>query len=298
VTSIAAPFLLLLGLFVSEGEVPAAGSRSAGGTTPAVVAPEGGDGTARVAAREALAEGNRRLKAGDVAAAIESYQRAQTLYPPAAAKIEFNIAKAEESRGDTPAAAAAFERFLAQAQDSPADFRKEARDELARLSATLGTLQVDQTRAGLSVVIDGQARAQTPVERGLWVRPGRHVITLEQGDRVLFRDSVEVVAGATARVNAALPVADAETAKPPPPALALAAPAPPNPPLVTPPPSEPPSPAAPAEPSDRPIWKRWWFWTGIAAVAVAGTATLLILHARDDCTNDSMTFCHTAITGN
>jgi hypothetical protein len=291
VTSIASPFLLLLGLFFSEGQLPAAGSRPAGST--AVAAPEAGDGGARVAAREALAEGNRRLKAGDVAAAVEAYLRAQTLYPPAAAKIEFNIGKAEETRGDTVAAAAAFERFLAKAQDSPADFRKEARDELARLSAGLGTVQVDQTRVGLSVVIDGQARAQTPVDRGLWVRPGRHVLTLEEGDRVLFRDSVEVTAGATVRVNATLAATDAETAKPAPPPLALAAPSPPPPPLVT-APAEPPPPAAATEPEDRPLWKRWWFWTGLAAVALAGTATVLILHARD-CPSGEV--CHNAVLG-
>ena len=149
----------------------------------------------------------------------------------------------------------------------------------------------------LSVVVDGQARGQTPVERGLWVRPGRHVITLEQGDRVLFRDSVEVAAGASARVNATLTAPDAETAKPPPPALALVAPTPTNPPLVT-APSEPQAPASTAEPSDRPVWKRWWFWTGIAAVAVAGAATVLILHARNDCSADGPAICHTANIGN
>lgn len=295
-TSIASPILLLLGLLSADVDGPAAGSRSAGNTTPAVVPPEAGDATARAAAREALAEGNRRLKAGDVAAAIEAYHRAQALYPPAAAKIEFNIAKAEEARGDTPAAAAAFERVLAQASDLPADFRKEASDQLSRLSSGLGTVRVDQPRPGLSVVIDGQARAQTPVDRGLWVRPGRHVVTLEQGDRVLFRDSVEVAAGATARVTATLPASAPDAVTPPPPTLALAAPAPPPPPLVT-APVEAPPPAAAPEPEDRPIWKRWWFWTGVAAVAAVGTATVLILRSRDDCTGEGTgtTVCHPAM---
>jgi hypothetical protein len=293
VTSIASPVLLLLGLLSADADVPAAGFRSAGNTASAAVAPDAGEATARAAAREALADGNRRLKAGDVAAAIEAYRRAQTLYPPAAAKIEFNIAKAEEARGDTPAAAAAFERFLAQTPDLPTDFRKEASDQLARLSSGLGAVRVEQPRPGLSVVIDGQARAQTPVDRGLWVRPGRHVVTLEQGDRVLFRDSVEVAAGATARVTAPLPASEPDSVTPPPAVLPLTAPAPPPPSLVT-APAEPP-PAAVPEPEDRPLWKRWWFWTGIAAVVAAGTTTVLILRSRDDCSGEGTTVCRTAM---
>ena len=31
-----------------------------------------------------------------------------------------------------------------------------------------------------------------------------------------------------------------------------------------------PEPEEPAEPSDRPVYKTWWFWTGIAVVGVAG----------------------------
>jgi len=293
VTTSASPFLILFGLLLLSGTAQADTTKSTAGP-PTAAAPEAGDGGARAAAREALADGNRRLKAGDVAAAIEAYQRAQTLYPPAAPKIEFNIAKAEEARGDTPAAAAAFERFLAQGQDLAEDFRKEARNELVRLAAGLGTLQVDQQRPGLSIVVDGQARGQTPLDHGLWVRPGRHVVTLEQGDRVMFRDSIEIAAGASARVSPVLS-REGEGNNPvsPPPALEPLPPAPP--PLL----SQPPDPVGPkpdepaAESGDRPIWKRWWFWTGVAAVAAAGTATVLILRARDDCPDTAV--CHNAL---
>ncbi|HSR98235.1 MAG TPA: tetratricopeptide repeat protein [Kofleriaceae bacterium] len=45
--------------------------------------------------------------------------------------------------------------------------------------------------------------------------------------------------------------------------------------LKRPPPSTAPPPAAhpPEQASDRPIYGRWWFWTGIAVVAVAGGVT-------------------------
>jgi len=42
-----------------------------------------------------------------------------------------------------------------------------------------------------------------------------------------------------------------------------------------------PIPALPEEPRvDRPIYKKWWFWTGVGAVVVAGTVTAFVLSYR------------------
>jgi hypothetical protein len=223
-----------------------------------------------------------------VAGAIDAYRRAQKLYPPAAAKIEFNLAKAEEARGDEVAAAVAFERFLAQSLEIPADFREEARNELHRLSAALGSLQLAEKRPGLQVAVDGQVRARTPLDGALWVRPGRHVVTVEEGERVIFRDDVQVAGGGTVRITVTVASSDAAGARGIGPSLGLPPPSAPAPsafgPTLPPAPSDPLPPAnETASDSDRPLWKRWWFWTAIGAVAVAGTATVLILNSRSDC---------------
>jgi hypothetical protein len=72
--------------------------------------------------------------------------------------------------------------------------------------------------------------------------------------------------------------------------------APPAAPVVVPSPSPPPPPSAapavesaapsvplltetapPPEPSHRPIWKRWWFWTGVGAVVAGGVVAAILL---------------------
>lgn len=284
-TGIAAHSLLLLGLALPDGTSRASDGKVAGRPDHSIESPATGaldDG--RVAAQAALAEGNRRLKEGDPGGAIKDYRRAQLLHPPAASKIEFNIAKAEAARGDEPAAVTAFERFLSQSLDISTDFREEARSELHRLSAALGALLVAEKRPGLLVVIDGQARGKTPVDGGLWVRPGRHVITLEEGDREMFRDSIVVEAGAHVRITVTMRSAESEGAQSRQlrPLVALTPPWNPRVPLL----SRPIDVAASGGPTglaiDRPIWKRWWFWTAVGVAVVAGS-TFWILESHSDC---------------
>lgn len=296
-----ANILIFLGLVLAETATPRPGPApttaksatspplpGAPATVPAA-APAGEDASsaaARTAAQGALADGNRRLKEGDVAGAIADYRRAQTVYPPAAGKIEFNIAKAEETRGDEPAAAAAFEQFLAQALEIPPEYREEARNELRRLSSALGALRLGEERPGYDVLVDGREHGKTPLPGDLWVRPGHHVITLEQDRHVLFRDDVEVESGGAVQVTVTLRHTDTvQDVAGPPMAIALTAPAPPAPtparPLVA---SAPPGRHGPSATDDggAPIWKRWWFWTAAGALVVSGAA-ILILSTRDDC---------------
>jgi len=253
-----------------------AGAAPPAATAPAEATPEG-PADAKTEAQAALALGNKRLKDGDVAGAIEEYRRAQIIYPPSAAKLEFNIAKAEETRGDEPAAAAAFERFLSQALEIPPEYREEARNELHRLAAALGSLRLDEKRPGYAVVVDGQVQGKTPLPGDVWVRPGHHVLTLEEDSHIMFRDDVDVSSGATVEITVRIRHPGSEgttkvvtTALPPPetPAPLLPANGDPS--------------RARAREDDRSIFTRWWFWAAAAAV-VAGGTTAVLLSTRSDC---------------
>ena len=268
--------LVFFGLALAGPDRPATPPAPAVATEPAPAAPEG-PLDAKSAAQAALVLGNKRLKDGDVAGAIEEYRRAQTIYPPSAAKLEFNIAKAEETRGDEPAAAAAYERFLSQSLEIPPEYREEARNELHRLAAALGSLRLDEKRPGYAVVVDGQVQGRTPLPGDVWVRPGHHVLTLEEDDHVMFRDDVDVNSGATVEITVTIhhPRADGApkvvtTTLPPP-----ATPAP----LVA---ASGDASGPRAHDDDHSLLSRWWFWAAAAAV-VAGGTTAILLSTRSDC---------------
>lgn len=278
---------------VAPAGLPAASVESAVAPAPEDSAsPNQGTGAAapadaRRAAQAVLAAGNQSLKSGDVAGAIADYRRAQTIYPPAAAKIEFNIAKAEQERHNQVAAAAAFDRFLSQSPDSPAEFHDEARAELGRLAEVLGALRLAEKRPGLLVEIDGQVQGTTPVEGRLWVHPGRRVVTVKDGGRITFRETIDVSVGATVALDVSIqtraaPAPERNLANgtlradylrlvpTPRPALGEGLPGP------------------PAGPMGRPIWKKWWFWTAGAAVLAGTAAAILILADRCPAHTDCM----------
>lgn len=237
---------------------------------------------ARGAALAALAEGNRLLNTGKIAEALLSYRRAQSLYPEAAGKVEFNIGKAEAARQDDVAAVSAFERFLALAPAvDAAGYRAEATAELERLLAGLGSLQVKAPRDGLTIAVDGLVVGKTPLANAIRLHPGRHVVTLEESTRVAFRQEVEVQRGETLAVvmaHESSPTA-ASGAAPERRSLALAEPLPPR--AQAPMLSIPPPPAD-ASSAERPLWRRWWFWAAAITAVAAGTVAVYAL-TRSDC---------------
>lgn len=141
----------------------------------------------------------------------------------------------------------------------------------------LGFLDVWGDPAGAKVAVDGRAVGTIPLEHPVRLSTGQHSLVIESDGFVTDSRVVQVHGRAVAREHAALaPVPKA----PLPPPSALQAP---------PPASEPASEAlvtkraeSTEEPAARPIYTRWWFWTAIGVVAVAGGVTTYLL-LRSDC---------------
>jgi tetratricopeptide (TPR) repeat protein len=252
----------------SGGPAWAAGDEPASSPPAAVSteAPASAEADLHAAAVAALAEGNQLFKRGDFAGALTAYRRAQAIYPASAAKVEFNVGKAQEALKHHAAAADAFDRFLSVSPAAPSpEYCDEASAALARVSASLGKLRLTAPRDGLAIRIDGDARGATPLERPLWLAAGHHAVALQDGDRVVFRREFDVQVGAIAEVAMA-----AEPAPERAPRIAEVTPA---------------STEAridlrhdAGEPKDHPpVWRKWWFWTGAGAAVAAGVVTTLLL---------------------
>lgn len=268
-------------LAVDAGTPPSAAAEPA--PSPAAVEPDAGvvRNEAHEAAQAALSAGNRRFKAGDYAGALADYQRAKSLYPDGAAKVEFNIAKTEAALGHDDAAAEAFERFL----DLPptnlvtalADYRQEASAALQRLSAGLGRVRLISRRDDLGVLIDGQPRGATPLPGMVRVRPGHHLVTLRDRDGLeVFKEEIDVRAGDTVQVIVEWEPKARESE--PEPEIARGSLSPALSPVAA--PASGANLAAgptPESGSDNaPVWKKWWFWVAGGTVVAAAVMTLVL----------------------
>jgi hypothetical protein len=97
--------------------------------------PAGARDTTREAARTKLVEGVDAMKRGDYPAALTLFQQAYALVPSPKIYYDFGLAYVGLER---PAdALAAFERFLAEATDAPADKREKAASLVSTLRARL-----------------------------------------------------------------------------------------------------------------------------------------------------------------
>lgn len=98
---------------------------------------------------------------------------------------------------------------------------------------------LDSTPPGAALTVDGKDVGKAPWSGQL--DAGGHLITASLDGYTKARQEVVLVAGQKRRVTIEL--------------------------LVLPPPGE----------AERPVYKKWWFWTGIGAVVAGGVATAIVL---------------------
>ena len=137
---------MLAAVAVAVGAVPTARAQPSDLAQPAMETEAN-----REAARAKLVEGVAALKRGDHQAALTRFEEAYALVP--SPKIHYDFGLAYVGLGRTADALAAFERFLAEAPDAPADTREKAASLIPTLRARL---------AEAAARNDGQALGAAP----------------------------------------------------------------------------------------------------------------------------------------
>ena len=173
--------------------------------------------------------------------------------------------------GKLPLAAHKLERYLEAAGDKVGGFaawkrKQKAKKDLDRLRKKLGTLTLKCDVKGAKVMIRRKALGETPLPPKLYLKPGRHRLELSKEGHVSLTKRIKVKRGQHLELELALPLV-AKVA--PTPAKVAPKPAPAK-----------PAPKAVASQTnrsrakksvERPLYKRWWFWTAIGvAVVVTG----------------------------
>jgi hypothetical protein len=153
---------------------------------------------ARSAARAKLVEGVDALGRGEHRLALDKFEQAYALVP--SPKIHYDFGLAYLGLGRRAEALSAFERFLAEAQDAPADKREKAAQRAAALRPQVGaaTVTVEGARDGVTIAIDGREVGRAPLARPVYLDPGRHELAARlPGGGAGPVQSIDAHAGAT-----------------------------------------------------------------------------------------------------
>ena len=137
-------------------------------------APEGPQSAERVRARTLYGQGEKLLKAGDVAGAERAFEEAYTTLPNAAVLLK--IADCKVKLNDYPGAVESLEKYLVEKKDPPD--RAAVEDRIAEMRRKPGTLSVHSAPGGAAIWVDGQDSALvTPSDVEL--PPGEHKLQLK-----------------------------------------------------------------------------------------------------------------------
>jgi hypothetical protein len=140
-----------------------------------------------------LSEGTQLFNHGAMSEALDKFKQAYAEF--ASPKLLFNIGLTSRNLGRAVEAMGAFERFLAEATDSPAEMIAEAKQSVSVLRATLGNLTIKCGVIGAEIALDGRTVGLTPLPDSLWVMPGNHLVTAHHSGFSLATVTVDVNAG-------------------------------------------------------------------------------------------------------
>jgi hypothetical protein len=156
-------------------------------------APPSASPEAKTRAQALLKEGAKLYEKGDLADALEKFNQAYESY--ASPKLLFNIGQASRGLGRPVDAIEAFERFLAEVKDAPADMTDEARVSVSELQAKVGRLLIECSIAGAEVSVDGKIVGTSPIEKLIAAIPGGHQVVARHPAAQTAVEEVQVSAG-------------------------------------------------------------------------------------------------------
>src|SRR5436305_1995808 len=122
--------------------------------------------------------GTRAYQAGDHQAALALFEKAERTFP--SPNFAYNRGLALAGLQRTVEAVEAFEAFLRDAPDAPAQARAHAQARIDELGKLLGTIEVSCDAPGASVSIDGRA---VPLGRPARVLAGPHLVAVRAPGR-------------------------------------------------------------------------------------------------------------------
>lgn len=146
-------------------------------------------------ARSRFTRGLELYESGDFEAALADFTRAYEIAPHFA--VLYNIAQVRAQLRLYPDAVQTFERYLAEGGgDIPAPRRAEVQEELGRLGALIGRIELTvDTPAQATVYVDGTEVGRAPLDAPLPVAAGRHVIEVRGQGHLPTRRLVTIAGG-------------------------------------------------------------------------------------------------------
>ncbi len=205
-----------------------------------------------------VVEGAKKFDNGDKHGAIANFEEAYRIYP--APEILYNLGKAYKRINEVARAYKLFRQFLAEGKTVAANRRSEAEEALRTLAPYVGKLDIRvPEKPGALLTVNGAKVGTSPVKQTIVVKPGVYVIRVFVGGKEYARVQVAVSGGKQELI------------------------------VIT--RSKVPSPEQAAEltnagniaytaPPPAPVYKRWWFWT--ALIAVAGTTAVVLVTQGDN----------------
>jgi len=162
------------------------------------------------------------------------------------AEMLYNMGRSYDGAGDLRGALVAYRRFLA-AVTSSSD-RPFVEKRVTELSALIARLSITASVAGATVTLDGNKVGATPLPpQPLELNPGDHAVEVAAEGYATFREQIRLQRSQKASIEAKL-VSLVRVIR--------------------------------VEEKKVPVYKRWYLWTGVGVVVVAGVVTGAVLGAR------------------
>ena len=122
--------------------------------------------------------------------------------------VLFNIAQTLRRLNRYSEAIEAYERYLREEPDLPADRRAAVRSTIAELRRALAPITVDTDIEGVTIEVDGRVVGATPLTEPLELAAGVRAIVARRDGYVTVREEVRVVGGQPQMLSLRMPQAD------------------------------------------------------------------------------------------